>query len=241
VASTIGGSAGKPQKNAFSGRIDDEEGLADAAKRLVGPVDLGSAFFILERYLHGPELFAETVVQHGELVRVTYRALKVPINSGANPQRGEASLWQWPAVLTRAQYARCTDAVQETVGALDLRSGVFGIQLVLDDAVPGGCAFLEINLRPHAWPLLHDEAMQLYFGDVWLYSEMAIRIALNQSRAELEARMTDAVLPPPYQMTAICHGAGKATQLFYVEWIMWRHAQGLCNVTIQPFSGAWAT
>ena len=45
--------------------------------------------------------------------------------------------------------------------ALELRSGVFGIQLVLDETVTGGCAFLEINLRPHSWPLLHDEVRQL--------------------------------------------------------------------------------
>ena len=46
--------------------------------------------------------------------------------------------------------------------------------------------------------------------------------------------MSDPDDSPPYQMTAICHGEGKATQLFYVEWIMWRQAQGYCNVTVKP-------
>ena len=76
--------------------------------------------------------------------------------------------------------------------------------------------------------------MQLYFSDVWHYAELSLRVALNQSRSQLERAMSDPDDSPPYQMTAICHGEGKATQLFYVEWIMWRQAQGYCNVTVKP-------
>ncbi|KAL1522665.1 hypothetical protein AB1Y20_017643 [Prymnesium parvum] len=239
VASTVGGSAGRPQLHSFSGRINDEPALEAAARELLGGRGERQTF-ILERYLHGPEVFAEVLVHRAELLRLTFRALKLPLHSHANPERGEAALWQWPAVLTPRQHALCSRVAAATVAALDLQSGAFGIQLVLDEEADG-CAFLEINMRPHSWPLLHDEAVQLYFGDVWLYSEMSIRIALNQSREVLESRMTERTLPPPYQMTAICHGSSKGLQLFYIEWLMWRQVQGLCNVTVQPFSGAWAT
>ena len=44
--------------------------------------------FILERYLHGPEVFAETIVSRGKVLRCTFRALKLPVNSGANLHKG---------------------------------------------------------------------------------------------------------------------------------------------------------
>ena len=114
-----------------------------------------------------------------------------------------------------------------------------------------------------------------------------LRIALNQSRAELLQHIS-ASSPPPYQMTALCHGVakcvpsrrrswpcacliweaaaaslfvgqaaaasrfiaqaadslptsfGRKTQLFYIEWLQWMQAEGHCNVTIRPFTGAWA-
>ena len=147
------------------------------------------------------QVFAETLVSRGDVIRCSFRALKMPLHSSSNPHQGRLAVWQWPAVLTAAQSSACLAIVRETVAALDLQSGVFGLQLVLDPTA-GGCAFLEINLRPHLWPMLHDVAVQSLFADVWLYSEMAVRIALNESTATLLSRATPAHQKPRLQMTA---------------------------------------
>ena len=40
-------------------------------------------------------------------------------------------MWQWPAVLSAAVTRQCKRVVQETVAALDLQNGVFGLQAII--------------------------------------------------------------------------------------------------------------
>ena len=142
----------------MSGRIDNMQQLEAQAKRLWDGEDpeteaewdrhqrwagtaksKGNRALIMERFLSGPEIFAETVAMNGKLVVVSFRASKVP-RRASDPMH-LASEWHWPAMLSAADHGRCRATVEAAVGALGLQNGVFGLQLVLDPSL--GCVFLE--------------------------------------------------------------------------------------------------
>ena len=143
----------------LSGRLTDVAAATAAYERiksLVAPLTP----MLLEPHLQGAEVFAETIVSRGAVMRVSFRALKLPLPPNASEAEGVA-VWQWPAVLSPTQKQACELVVLDACAALDLRNGVFGLQLVLDEATEGGCALLEVNLRPHMWPTLFEPAIQV--------------------------------------------------------------------------------
>jgi hypothetical protein len=123
---------------------------------------------VIERYLKGPLVYAETAVRRGRVFRCTLRA-------ATHGGKGLDGHYAMPADLPNASAeSQCRATVAITVEALDLQTGIYGIQLVMDDAF--GCALLEVNFRPHGWPLLMEPSFQRLFSpDVCML--MALLIA----------------------------------------------------------------
>jgi hypothetical protein len=112
--------------------------------------------------------YAETAVRRGRVFRCTLRA-------ATHGGKGLDGHYAMPADLRNASAeSQCRATVAITVEALDLQTGIYGIQLVMDDAY--GCALLEVNFRPHGWPLLMEPSFQRLFSpDVCML--MALLIA----------------------------------------------------------------
>jgi len=174
---------------------------------------------ILERFLRGPEIFVETVVRAGEPIALSLRASKMP-RHGATELPAE---WHWPAQLSAAQQQQCKAAARTAVHALRLQNGVYGIQLVLDANL--GCVFLEINLRPHNWPMLFHASVQLFFQpDLWLYPVVALVIALGGDPTPYMWLNS----PAPLTMAARCYGEVRESicgELWFPEWVMAYHSK----------------
>lgn len=229
-AVSIGMSAGQTP-HLLSGRIDDLKQMDAAYTRISGHLRSVQPL-LLERFLSGPEIFAEVIVRRASVLRVSFRALKIP----STPTQRSAT-WQWPAVLTKQQRRSCTRTVRQTIRTLDLQTGVFGLQLVLDDAVEGGCAMLEANLRPHMWPLLHDKAFQVFFSEVWPYAEVALLLATHAPLNDIFkvlAKPDARRLVPPLQLTVVCTGKAADHQLLYLEWLILLVEGGSCQAEVLP-------
>ena len=155
-------------------------------------------------------VFGETLVHDRAVLHHSYRALKLRegVRSVGSLLSYDAplgtQLWQFPAVLTESERNACDQTVRDTVRGLELQQGVFGMQLVLDDMM--GCALLEINLRPHGWPLLYETTWQAYFSDLWGYGEMSLLLAVGAPKAELRRAAAIDIPPPPLVMDVACRG-----------------------------------
>jgi len=207
----------------LSGRINDMEKLQAEVTRILGDdiawlqmakrSNTRLRHLIMEPFLNGPEIFAETTVMGGVPLAVSLRASKLP-------RRPEAatnlpSEWHWPALLEEAEAAECQEAARNIVRALELQNGVFGIQLVLDRKL--GCTFLEVNVRPHNWDMLHDTSAQLFLQpDLWHYGLMALMIALGQPPHAFMHLATK----PAMRLSAFCCGNHRESQLIHRETLM---------------------
>jgi hypothetical protein len=153
---------------------------------------------VIERYLKGPLVYAETAVRRGRVFRCTClackrsprrpfshryaetavrrgRVFRCTLRAATHGGKGLDGHYAMPADLPNASAeSQCRATVAITVEALDLQTGIYGIQLVMDDAY--GCALLEVNFRPHGWPLLMEPSFQRLFSpDVCML--MALLIA----------------------------------------------------------------
>ena len=173
--------------------------------------------WILEGFLDGPEVFAETVMRRGQVVAVSLRATKEPSRCRGKVEETDVSCvssWHVPALLTKQMTAHCEAKAADAARALGLLNGVFGIQMVADKSK--GCAFLEANLRPHMWPMLFDASVQLYFqSHLWLYSTLSLVIA---SGGDPDPHMYMRT-PAPFRLDAACSGGGSnpVNQLLYLH------------------------
>uniref|UniRef100_A0A7S3C1I0 ATP-grasp domain-containing protein n=1 Tax=Haptolina ericina TaxID=156174 RepID=A0A7S3C1I0_9EUKA len=226
-----GGMSAGINTHLLSGKIDDVPSLFMQAMRLRQAAPHNS--LILERYLGGAEVFAETLVRHGGVLRCSFRALKWSVGRHGNPY-GNGSMWQWPAVLSRQQHKKCSRVVHESVRALGLTSGVFGFQLTLDPSA--GCTFLELNTRPHMWPMLFDPLIQLYFTDVWLYPAASLLTATNAPDEMFSSMLTGTNASGSLALTTVCTGEAADQQLFYREWLMWMTHRNACKTTLTPYT-----
>ena len=147
------------------------------------------------------EVFASVAVFQGDVVAASLRASK--------RVDGDAVRWRWPALASEAAAAECEAAVREAFLALDVRNGVFGA--ILRTHGGGGCALVTALPRPHRWPLLGDEGMQLFFQpDLWLEEVAALMLANGESPAPA-MRLR---LPPlaPGRTSTVDHASGYPTQ-----------------------------
>ena len=164
----------------------------------------GPATITVETFLDGPEIFAETVMQDGRPVATSLRALKRPIVGN-----GTHSSWTLPASLDEAAERTCKAAAEAAARALKLHTGVFGLQLVLDKRL--GCTFLELNMRPHMWPMLFDaQAQYLFQPDLWQYEKVALELAIGEAWPSMQLGTS-----PPLRIDASC--PSNQLQLFYLE------------------------
>ena len=184
------------------------------------------------------EVFASVAVFQGEVVAVSLRA--------SRRVDGDAVRWRWPALASEAAAAECEATVRAAFLALDVRNGVFGAILRARGSSGGGggggsgCALVTALPRPHRWPLLGDEGMQLFFQpDLWLEEVAALMLAHGESPAPAMRLRTT----PPLVLEARCDlrgGGGQlAEQLLYAEWLVRLSALGACELTISP-SPSWS-
>ena len=199
-------------------------GAGARASSRYSPAADGSLDLIVERLLSGPIVYAEVAVRRGELFRCSFRA------STHERER----LYRLPASLTGAERRSCEGVVVDVVRALDLRNGVFGFQLVLHKG-RGSCAFLEANLRPHGWPLLHELSVQTKLTDLWEYATLALLLALNADDEHL-AVAAPLSEPPPMRMEVECTDPllPMAPRLTHSDSLMLHHRLGLCRVSTFP-------
>jgi len=225
-----GGMSAGINTHLLSGKIDDVMQLFRQARRLHKEAPHNS--LILERYLAGAEVFAETLVHRGSVLRCSFRAIKWIGGRYGNPY-GNSSMWQWPAVLTKEEFQQCTRVVYESTAALELQNGVFGFQLTLDPGL--GCTFLELNTRPHMWPMLFDPLVQLYFTDVWLYPIAALLLAMDAPKESINSVLSPPNMSARLALTAVCSGPAADQQLFYREWLMWMTEVGGCTTKVSSY------
>ena len=231
-SSGAGGSAGKVP-HLLSGRVDSEAQLRKAARAH----ERASSVAILERYLEGPEVYAECVVHQGKALAVSLRAAVSPelLQTSARPYT-----WEWPAMLSQKDHARCTAVAAEVLQALDVLNGVYGVQLIVDKIL--GCSFVELNMRPTNWPSLHDATFQLMFmRDVWLYSVCALMAAIGQDPSPYMLLST----APPLQLSMKCAGGWRKQLNYLPEEIALYGTRRMdpthgCIVDMRPFADALA-
>ena len=233
-ATGAGGSSGMHGK-LLSGRLDNEQQLSRAAweYELIGSQVFRSEA-ILERFLEGPEVYAELVVQNGEILAASLRAKNRPQHSKASLRPYE---WVWPAMLPPKDHTRCVNVVTDAVRMLDLRNGIYGMQLIIDQTL--GCAFLELNMRPTNWPTLHDASFQLLFQpDLWLYAVCALVLAVGDDPSPYMLLDTE----PPLQVAANCSGAWLEQLNYFSEELALYGSRHMgehgCVVRIRPFGKA---
>eukprot|EP00316_Scyphosphaera_apsteinii_P020258 CAMPEP_0119305374 /NCGR_PEP_ID=MMETSP1333-20130426/6387_1 /TAXON_ID=418940 /ORGANISM="Scyphosphaera apsteinii, Strain RCC1455" /LENGTH=660 /DNA_ID=CAMNT_0007308449 /DNA_START=100 /DNA_END=2082 /DNA_ORIENTATION=+ len=203
------------------------QSAASGSSSLLQP---NSVPLIAEAFLKGAEVFVETVVFRG-----IARALTIRATVEREQEEGDDStFWTLPAALTPKQHMKCLKVAADAVSALKLRNGVYGIQLVNDQRL--GCTFLEVNLRPHQWPLLVDESSQFFFGDeLWSYGEVALLIALGIDpesrilRKNLGWKASGGAL---VSMSSEC----RAPQVLYPQWLAFFNYKKICDTrfALQP-------
>ena len=243
---------------------------ATAAAARLPPLDSAATTcaaqpLIVERLLEGPIIYAEVAVRRGAVFRCSFRA--------STDERRR--VYAVPALLGAREHEACGRVVREVVQALDLRNGVFGLQLVITQpqAQPqsqtqtqqpqpqphepqpqpqpqpphargrGGaspqCAFLEANLRPHGWPLLHEASVQALLTDEWNYAALALLLALDADDEQLTAvapRRTGA--GAPLRMEVRCReDVPMAERLTHSDSLMLHHLLGVCNVSVFHAAG----
>ena len=188
------------------------------------------------------EVFASVAVFQGEVVAASLRA--------SRRVDGDTVKWRWPALASKVAAAECEAAVRAAFLALDVRNGVFGAIMRArggggggggsgSGGGGGGCALVAALPRPHRWPLLGDEGMQLFFQpDLWLEEVAALMLAHGESPAPAMRLRTT----PPLVLEARCDlrgGGGQLVgQLLYAEWLVRLSALGACELTISP-SPSW--
>jgi len=222
-----GGSAGK-HSNLLSGRMDNQAKVAKAARE---HERVGSEA-ILERYLEGPEVYAECVVYQGKALSVALRAAVTPAHSQSSTHPYG---WRWPALLSPSDHSRCVAVTTEALQALHVVNGIYGVQLIVDQQL--GCSFVELNMRPTNWPTLHDPTFQLFFAqDVWLYAVCALMIAVGEDPSPY--MLLDS--KPPLQLSMGCAGAWRKQLNYFPDEIVLYGSRRMdaangCVVDISPF------
>ena len=243
-SSHAGGSVGAGTYHLWKRPIRSKRQLIETASRLFHHLPPGGVI-ILEKLLRGPILFAETLVHRGKLLRCSFRALKMASRDSDSivrrSQPGKVAfdapppgvqLWQLPAVLTPEEEHSCTATVNDTVLGLGLNSGVFGLQLVLDAQL--GCPLLDINLRPHGWPLLHEATFQAFASDIWSYAQMSLLLATDAPLATVHAAAGIDVEPPPAVLEFACRGhAVLLGEMWYVELLQYFVGNGDCKMDVR--------
>ena len=209
------------------------EGAVVAAAR-AGEAAAAARAGVAAAAANSTEVFASVAVFQGDVVAASLRASK--------RVDGDAVRWRWPALASEAAAAECEAAVREAFLALDVRNGVFGAILRTHGGGGGGgggCALVTALPRPHRWPLLGDEGMQLFFQpDLWLEEVAALMLANGESPAPAMRLRT----AHPLVLEARCDrrgGGGQlAEQLLYAEWLVRLSALGTCELKISP-SPSW--
>uniref|UniRef100_A0A7S3X0V6 ATP-grasp domain-containing protein n=1 Tax=Emiliania huxleyi TaxID=2903 RepID=A0A7S3X0V6_EMIHU len=235
--SHAGGSVGGGTYHIWKGAIHAPHQLLDKAQRLFSA--LRGAVLILERHLDGPMVFAETLTHRGAVLRASFRTLKMRDGQRRTtpgllsyPAPHGSQIWQFPAVLTAEEETSCRAAVHDTVKGLGLVSGVFGLQLVLDSRL--GCSLLEINLRPHGWPMLYESGWQALASDLWSYGEMALLLALDAPPHSLHAAAGLGAAPPPLVMDIACIGRIIGVgEMYYSELLEHLVGSGDCHMHVR--------
>ena len=178
------------ERQVFSGKLITATELLKAGRKMLKEVR--GKPLILERFLNGPLIWAETIVVDAAVYRCSFRLM-----------RGRTGVTA-PARLDASDELACRRVVDDAVHALDLQSGVFGVQLIVDRRGRSNCSFLEINMRPHGIPLLHDPDFQLYFSDGWRYGVVALLLATGSSHLLPEVMTDHVATPPPFQLARKC-------------------------------------
>ncbi|KAL1504038.1 hypothetical protein AB1Y20_010449 [Prymnesium parvum] len=191
--SSGGGGTSGVHRWLFSGRLDTEDQLIKAVRKHQHE----GTEAILERYLDGPDVYAETVVFGGKVLACSLRGV---VQTRSAPSE-EPYTWQWPDMLSVSKRADCIAVATESVQSLHLYNGVYGIQLILDRQL--GCSFVEVNMRPTNWPTVHDATFQFLFQtDLWLYAVCALMIAVGADPSPYILLGAS----PPLQVKASCSG-----------------------------------